>query len=330
MDQEFFTKICAELHLGESRMPAAAVSGGYMHKMYRLVTTKGIYAVKLLNPSVMQRSDVFKNLHLAEELEETLSQAKIPIIPANIYNGEKMQCLENQYYYVFDWLDGNSLLDRAIRPRHCETMGSILARIHKIPCKATAPQAESPQVDWDFYISACESDCPHIAKKLRTHRELLYNRMARGSIAIQNLPQKTCISNGDMDSKNVLWQAGKPHLIDLESLSYGNPYTELFQLALCWGGYETCHLRLNRLEAFLKGYQSVYGTLEADWEALYDSNIGSLLWLEYNLKRAVKIECENVEEQLLGIGQAKETLRHIQYYNKIKAPLLHRLSKLSF
>lgn len=325
MQQDFFINICKTLSLGELQTSVTAVSGGYMHKMYRMETAQDTYAVKLLNPSVMQRPDVFRNLHLAESLEQELQNAHIPIVPANIYNGEKMQCLQNQYYYVFDWLDGKALHDGAIKPQHCEIMGSILAQIHQIPCDASVPPSEVPNVDWDFYIAKSETDCPKIAKKLYMYRDLLYRRMENGARAIQNLPQETCISNGDMDSKNVLWQAGKPYLIDLESLSYGNPYTELFQLALCWAGYESCHLRYRRLEAFLRGYQSVFGEIQTDWELLYDSNIGSLLWLEYNLKRALKIECTNEAERALGIGQVKETLQHVRYYQKIREPLLRHL-----
>lgn len=325
MQQDFFINICKTLSLGELQTSVTAVSGGYMHKMYRMETAQDTYAVKLLNPSVMQRPDVFRNLHLAESLEQELQNAHIPIVPANIYNGEKMQCLQNQYYYVFDWLDGKALHDGALKPQHCEIMGSILAQIHQIPCDASVPPSEVPNVDWDFYIAKSETDCPKIAKKLYMYRDLLYRRMENGARAIQNLPQETCISNGDMDSKNVLWQAGKPYLIDLESLSYGNPYTELFQLALCWAGYESCHLRYRRLEAFLRGYQSVFGEIQTDWELLYDSNIGSLLWLEYNLKRALKIECTNEAERALGIGQVKETLQHVRYYQKIREPLLRHL-----
>lgn len=325
MQQDFFTDICKTLSLGELRAPVTAVSGGFMHKMYRMETAQGAYAVKLLNPSVMQRSDVFRNLHLAESLEQELQNAQIPIVPANTYNGEKMQCLQNQYYYVFDWLDGKSLHDGAIKPKHCETMGGILARIHGIPCDASVPPSEPPHIDWDFYIAKSETDCPKIAKKLHTYRDLLYRRTENGARALQNLPQKTCISNGDMDSKNVLWQAGKPYLIDLESLSYGNPHTELFQLALCWAGYESCHLRYHRLEAFLRGYQSVHGEIQTDWKLLYDSNIGSLLWLEYNLKRALGMECTDEAERALGIGQVKETFRHVRYYQKIRDPLLRHL-----
>ena len=86
MQQDFFINICKTLSLGELQTPVTAVSGGYMHKMYRMETAQDTYAVKLLNPSVIQRPDVFRNLHLAESLEQELQNAHIPIVPANIYN----------------------------------------------------------------------------------------------------------------------------------------------------------------------------------------------------------------------------------------------------
>ena len=37
------------------------VSGGLLHKMYRVETTSGIYAVKVLNPEIMQRPTALQN-----------------------------------------------------------------------------------------------------------------------------------------------------------------------------------------------------------------------------------------------------------------------------
>ena len=43
-------KICRQLELGTLTAPPGPLSGGFLHKMYSLFTTKGRYAVKLLNP----------------------------------------------------------------------------------------------------------------------------------------------------------------------------------------------------------------------------------------------------------------------------------------
>ena len=45
------------------------VSGGFMHKMYRVRTKSGIYAVKHLNPEIMGREGVHDNFDRAEKIE---------------------------------------------------------------------------------------------------------------------------------------------------------------------------------------------------------------------------------------------------------------------
>ena len=37
------------------------------------------------------------------------------------------------------------------------------------------------------------------------------------------LPDVICVSNEDMDPKNIMWNNGNPRVIDLEYLNYGNP-----------------------------------------------------------------------------------------------------------
>ena len=150
----------------------------------------------------------------------------------------------------------------------------------------------------------------------------------QGNAACKRLPEMLCVSNGDMDSKNVLWTDRKPMIIDLECLKYDNPFTELFQLALCWCGYECCKINYNLLGAFVKAYIDEYGGINVCWEDLYYSNIGRLEWLEYNVKRALLIECNDKTEQKLGIKQVKETMKHIVYYDKIKDALLSYLNEI--
>ena len=54
----------------------APVSGGLMHRMYRVETDGGKYAVKHLNPIIMKRPDALANYAKAEKLEETLAARK--------------------------------------------------------------------------------------------------------------------------------------------------------------------------------------------------------------------------------------------------------------
>lgn len=186
---------------------------------------------------------------------------------------------------------------------------------------------EKIKIDWDSYIKSANEKCSEIADLLIDNRKLLYVSQKEGNLALENVSELISICNGDMDSKNVLWLNDKPQIIDLECLSYGNPYMELFQLALYWSGYEHCSINYELLIAFIKSYCQEYGELKIDWDILYKSNLGRLEWLEYNVKRALMIECENEEEKLLGIEQVKQTIKHIIYYDSIHDELLERLNK---
>ncbi|MDE6767895.1 MAG: phosphotransferase, partial [Eubacterium sp.] len=301
-NSKIFYDICKKLNLGKIKGKVKSVSGGYMHKMYYMHTEKGEYAVKLLNPIIMKRVDAFENYKIAEELESKLEKAGIPIVAALIFNGIKMQCIGNQYFYVFNWINGKSLKNNKINKEHCEIIGRILAKIHKLESMTSDIEIKKINIDWDFYISKANSEYSKVAKILSQNRNILYSFQQKSNALINELPKIRTVCNGDMDSKNVLWANGEPQIIDLECLCYSNPYVELFQLALCWCGYESCSLNYNLLDAFINSYIKEFGPINIDWKVIYYSNFGRLEWLEYNVKRALLIECNDKKEQKLGLN----------------------------
>ncbi|MDR1688900.1 MAG: phosphotransferase [Clostridiales bacterium] len=326
---KIFENIADNLNLGTVTAPVQRVSGGYMHKMYRLETSRGKFAVKLLNPVIMTRPDVFENYAAAESLEKKLQGNGIPVVPALSFGGKKMQRVNNQYYYVFEWVNAKALSSEEITREHCGIMGAVLARIHKIEQKNEDYNGDEININWDTYIKSAESECPKIVDILKANRDILYKSQTQGNAALKNIPKLAVISNGDMDCKNVLWIDRKPLIIDLECLNYGNPYMELFDLALCWSGYEHCKLDYKLLSSFVQSYIKAYGPFEINWDDLYYANFGRLAWLEYNIKRALMIECENEEEKQLGIGQVFETMEHVIYYDSLKAELPGRLNEIA-
>lgn len=101
----------------------------------------------------------------------------------------------------------------------------------------------------------------------------------------------------------------------------------MFELALCWSGYEGCRRNFNLFNTFIKSYfDNTNLDTNVDWEALYYSNNGRLGWLEYNIKRALMFECDNEEEQQLSISEVKETVEHIIYYDKVKDEILNYIA----
>ena len=67
-----------------------------------------------------------------------------------------------------------------------------------------------------------------IASCLEENRNLLYEVQEELNMARKNLPDIATIIDEDMDPKNVMWNKGKPFVIDLECLDYGNPFQALF------------------------------------------------------------------------------------------------------
>jgi Ser/Thr protein kinase RdoA (MazF antagonist) len=273
----------------------------------------------------MKRPDVFRNYQRAEQLEKILQENHIPIVPAMEINGSKMQCIDHQYLYIFPWIEGRVLRWDELRKEHCEIAGATLAQIHKIE------QLEKPIIrndiciDWNTYIDLAYERCSDIAVILQEVKELLNIGQIEFNNALKELPPVTCICDGDMDCKNVLWVHGNPVIIDLECLDYGNPYMEMFQLALSWSGLVICHIDYELFKTFISSYQQEYGRLQVDIKALYGIGFGWLEWLEYNVKRALMIECENEEERKLGIEQVHQTIQRIMYYASIKEKLLQNL-----
>lgn len=297
------------------------LSGGFMHKMYRLETEQGAYAVKLLNCFVMQRESVMENYARAERLEQILAQKGIPILPALSFDGRKMQEIDGQYFYLFDYYNGKALNEKEITAYHCTEIGKTLAKIHAIDQKPSGEPFEAMAVDWDFYLARLEKVNVPLYEMLRENYKRIIESQNNGNHARKNLPGISAICHNDMDCKNVLWNGKDYRIIDLECLSYNNPQTELFELALYWSGYEACEINFDLFRSFLQGYADGGGRLPSDWETLYDCNNGRLEWLEYNLKRVLGIDCGEDEKEM-GIEQVKGTLRHVAFYAEMRDRIL--------
>lgn len=320
MEQAIFAKIEKKYNWKLKGAPVP-LTGGFMHKMYKLETEQGTYALKLLNPFVMQRETAMANYRQAEELELLLEQKDIPILPARMPDGRKMQEIDGRYFYLFDYYSGKALRDEEITEYHCTEMGKALAKIHNADKKMGNEDFHPISIDWDWYLSEMKKTNRQLYEMLEASYPLITESQKKGNLARKRLPAILSVCHNDMDSKNVLWNEKDYRIIDLECLGYGNPQIELFELALCWSGYESCQIDFHLFQAFVQGYADADGDLPADWELLYDCNNGRLEWLEYNIKRVLGIDCGKDEKEM-GIKQVEETIRHIIYYAEVKEQIL--------
>ncbi|WP_245864083.1 phosphotransferase [Paenibacillus donghaensis] len=296
------------------------VSGGLLHQMYRVETTTGTYAIKALNPQIMQRPDAMCNYIQSEQIAKAAAQ-QIPALPAKEWHGRFMHEIGGQYYLVFDyWADGQSLKAPHIKLSHCHRMGAILADIHQMDfsgLECSTPEPTKAELsDWTAYVQKGWEQQAVWSTLMEEASGQLYEWNAKASRAAQLLATGMVLSHRDLDPKNVLWNDDQPLVIDWEAAGYIHPKQELIETAVYWSEDESGDLNEQKFKAFMAGYVENGGNVQPDWEpALALGFMGKLDWLEYSLKRSLWLECSSEEEQQLGTEQVAATLHSLRRYN---------------
>lgn len=313
-----FEKLCHSLQLGELVNEPAPLVGGFLHRMYAIQTTQGKYAIKSLNPQIMLRPAAMNNFIQSEQIVTFLAD-KIPAHPAKSYSGSTIQQLDNQFYLIFDWVDGQSLKPDEINKTHCEKIGTILAEIHKTDFSDLGIINEwscnEQLTDWKDYLQkGKENNCDWV-NLLLENIDKLYEWNTKANESAKCLALNMVISHGDLDPKNILWNQDNPILIDWESAGYINPMQDMTETAIYWSEEEGGNIDKERFLAFIAGYTKRYGNVQANWRMVLDNGfLGKLGWLEYSLKRSLWIECTDEEEQKMGTEQVTGTINALRRY----------------
>ena len=143
-------KLVSVCGLGKIIANVESVSGGFMHRMYKVTTDSGVFAVKHLNAEIMKRPGAHENYARAEKIENigytAESWAELPIVPAMVFGGNKMQMMDDQFFYVFRWQKGSITDWDHISQEMCYRAGNILGRVHAIEPKNVTDQPETSRL----------------------------------------------------------------------------------------------------------------------------------------------------------------------------------------
>ncbi|MCM3173004.1 aminoglycoside phosphotransferase family protein [Paenibacillus sp. MER 99-2] len=320
-----FEKLCSELALGDVVGTPTAISGGLLHRTYAVVTSLNKYAVKALNPQIMLRPEAVTNYIQSERIANKLA-GSIAAQPAMIFNGNAVHRIEGQYYLVFQWIDGKTLQSKDVTSFYCEQMGTILAQIHRTDCSSvidtSLQQAQQLEIDWNGYMKRGLHENIEWAPLLENHAHKLYEWTAKANIASTILSVDQVVSHRDLEPKNVMWRHNKPIIIDWESAGLINPLHDLVETAIYWSVLGTGNVSQVKFMAFVHAYRKQAGEQKADWGMVLNHGYeGKLAWLEYSLKRSLKIECTDQTEQQLGTSQVIGTLESLQRYENMSAEI---------
>ena len=313
-------KLLEQCKLGKMLEMPIRITGGLSHRMYKVETDKGIYAIKELNSGVMKREKAYSNFVFSEKVTDIAIENGISAIGALKFNNDIMVKIDDSYFMVFEWLEGRILKAEEITDKHCEIIGKMLAKIHNIDFSkiedTERKNIETNIFDWNRYIPLVEEQNKAYIKELKENIELLYELNKNSIEALEYAKNNLVISHTDLDRKNVMWQGDKPFIIDWEASGYINPTIELIQVAWYWSGGDIESIDYNKFEKVINSYKQNYkGNIDKNVDILINADVyGGLAWLDYNLKRSLCIENEYEQDEIkLAENEVIQSLKEIKY-----------------
>lgn len=303
-------KLIDKLNLGNIEQEIIRVSGGLLNRMYKVITSTGVYAVKYLNPEVMKRPNAINNHIFAEKIANIAKMNNVQCISANIYNGYALQETNNNYFLIFDWFEGRAITDKEITIDRVKKVAKQLANLHQIDFNDIPNISDLGksviEVDWNYYLQ--KIDDTEIKELLKRNIDYLTELDKKSTIASLQISNNKVISHRDLDLPNILWDNKEnPVLIDWESSGLVNPCEELLETAWDWSGGQD-YFDKEKFDCFITTYKVSGGNISDLKDAILANFKNKAGWLEYNMKRVCKMECLDEEEQKLG---RKEVIRVI-------------------
>lgn len=309
---------CEKFNFGKVKT-TSKLTGGLMHKMFKVETDKGIYCIKVLNPEVMSRETAYNNFVVSERVSNLAKKNNIPVSSALDIDGDYLKEFDGSYYMVFDFVDGKTLKDDEITIEHCRKVGEILANIHSLDYNEVGLKPDIVEYkrlyDWEVYIKN-----PNFSKM--SYKDLLLRNYTRYNSMLKRANERFNASNvnqtithSDMDPKNVMWNNDNPVVIDWECAGVSNPERELLEDALCWSGFLSDKFDKEKFIAVFKEYVKFRDISNIEWYDVICGNlVGRFGWLKYNIERSLGIVSNDDEEMKLAENEVIKTINEINRY----------------
>lgn len=277
--------------------------GGALHRMWFVKTKNNAYAIKEINEYISKKSTFPDSYERAENIAFRFSEVGIPVIAALQFDGQYVQCINERYYLIYPYIEGEVIPPEHIKINQLPIIGELFARMHGVELI----QEDKQGVHYDLFDDA--------------HWEMLIDKLSNKSMeklapvmrkwnkqfkeSILQLNKNLIMTHRDMHSLNILWDHEKnPHIIDWESAGLMNPLLEVIGYAMEWGGVILDAHDFNKTVVVLESYKKAINkqfTQEEIEQAFYGW-IGNCIlgWTEFNLRRMLGETGDNKEEIDIG------------------------------
>ncbi|MCI8575919.1 MAG: phosphotransferase [Bacilli bacterium] len=325
-------KFCETYQFGQVKS-ISKLSGGLMHKMFKVKTDKGTYAIKVLNPEVMSRKEAYTNFVISESISNLAKSHGITVSSALSIQGEYLTKLDDYYYMIFNFVEGKTLNDKEITINHCKKVGQILSQIHSLNCQDLKLENKrvnySRTYDWESFVKNPNFDNMSYKEEYLKNYKKYYSLLQRANERFNKSNIAVSLCHNDMDPKNVMWNNNQPIVIDWESASLSNPYREVLEMALCWSGFLSGNFDESKFAAVIKEYIKTRPIEHERYNTICGNLVGRLGWLKYNLERSLGICSSDPEEIKLAISEVKKTINEINRYLELTGTMYEILCNLT-
>ncbi len=320
MNASQLAQIRKTLDLGAPLSMPCPVPGGLLHRLWRLRTTRGQFAVKQLDPEIMRRPGIAAVYRQSECIASAMAAHALPAVAARCRPHTSDPLLETgaAAFLVYAWIDGETLSPAPVAPDRAYQIGALLGRIHALRLTGHSP----PEPDWPHVAShewaelarrAAAAQLPWATEIAAAIPDLsrwsdLYRALA------PTLRRSLVISHRDLDQKNVLWiDHDTPRLVDWEAAGLINPTLELAGTALAWSGQSVGAPSQATFAALIAGYHDAGGEQVVSGRDALLGGLGPRLdWLRFNMRRSLIMDAARAEEQAIGLRETPATLAAIR------------------
>jgi Ser/Thr protein kinase RdoA (MazF antagonist) len=306
-----------QLQLGHIESEPERVTGGLLHRMWRVSTESGYYAIKQLNPEVLKRTQARSDYINSEKISSAYARQGVPAIPAITHHDTPLHNCGEDTIMIFPWMDGETLPVGTVDPDRSFMIGLTLAALHSyqpnVDGLPTPIPLEFDHNRWRDSVGRARALGLPWKSDIRSYIPVLIGMSVEYERVSKQLQEELVISHRDMDQKNVLWPDSKsPAIIDWESAGLTNPAQELFDTALNWSGYAIDDPGLESFKSLIKGYRVVYKAPQTSGFMAFMGCLGNWMeWLEFNIERSTSDSIGGDEKQLAN-REVKSTLEILQ------------------
>lgn len=322
----FIDEICRVFNLGDHVLNFERASGGRIHNVWKLETTEGRFAVKVLNKVLLKKKDILAAFERSERVARAFSSHGIPAVSALQIEGKCLRHIQGKVVMVYQWVDGAVLSCGTVDKQCAEAIGQVLGEIHALDLDASEFRPAIKPIDPDCWrvLSAQAQELGHqLAELLETNLERL-NNWSQRAVAVEEAMQETMLlTHADLDQQNVIWSGNlSPAIIDWESASLQNATGELLNLCLDWSGFPETIPCKEAFQACLRGYRkgNAGKTSLISFEIALNGEFGYLLrWLLFSVTRSFSAAAD---EKDIAISEAASALRSLTLLDECKDTLI--------